>query len=159
MRVLMLFALGVVLAAGGCKKKSSAPPTANLEPTTPAPPAVDPRNTNFVAGGGAVQNVRQAARRTVQLNDMHQLGLLIAQTVQLDDRMPSASEIKQSLQRDAPTILAAINEGTIILTDTKNKGGLWAYEVDADKAGGIVLVGGTASRATAEQVQQYLASK
>jgi hypothetical protein len=155
MRFFILFALGAVLVAGGCKKKEK--PVAKKD--EPAAPAVDPRNTNYVQGGGAVQNVRQAAKRTVQLNDMHQLGLLISTTVQLDDRMPGASEIKESLKRDAPTILAAINEGTIILTDTKNKGGLWAYEIDADKAGGIVLVAGTASRASADQVQQFLANK
>ncbi len=157
MRIFILLVLGTALVAGGCKKKEK--PVAKKEEPAPAAPAVDPRNTNFVQGGGAVQNVRQAARRTVQLNDMHQLGLLISQTTLLDNRMPSASEIKQSLKRDAPTILAAIDEGVIILTDTKNMGGLWAYEIDADKAGGIVLVAGTASRATAEQVQQYLANK
>lgn len=157
MRIVCLLALGAALMAGGCKKKEKT--VAKKDEPAPAAPAVDPRNTNFVPGGGAVQNVRQAARRTVQLNDMHQLGLLIATTVQLDDRMPSASEIKQSLRRDAPKILAAIDDGSIVLTDTKNKQGLWAYEIDADKAGGIVLVAGTASRATAEQAKQYLANK
>ena len=159
MRFFILLVLGTALVAGGCKKKEK-PVAMKEEPAPAAPaPAVDPRNTNYVQGGGAIQNVRQAARRTVQLNDMHQLGLLISTTVQLDDRMPSASEIKQSLRRDAPTILAAIDEGVIILTDTKNKGGLWAYEVDAEKVGGIVLVAGTASRASAQEVQQYLANK
>jgi hypothetical protein len=73
--------------------------------------------------------------------------------------MPTADQIKGFLQKDAPKILAAITEGSIILTGTTNHGGMWAYEIDADTRGGVVLVGGRAARATADEVKQYLAQK
>jgi hypothetical protein len=160
MRFFILLPLMMAIAACGCEKKK-AKTVAKTEPAPAeaAPPPVNPGNTNYQGGAGAVQNVRQAARRAAKQNDLHQLGLLISQTTTLDNRMPSAAEIKQSLQRDAPNILKEINEGIIILTDTKNMRGLWAYEVDADRAGGLVLVGGTASRASADEVKQYLANK
>ena len=52
----------------------------------PAPPPSGGGNTNFVPGGGAVQNVRQAGRRTIALNDFHQLGIAIKQVEILDGR-------------------------------------------------------------------------
>jgi hypothetical protein len=149
MRTLLLM-IGAACLLTGCGKKAKESADNNTG---------GGGNTNFVPGGGAVQNVRKAGVRTISLADMRSLGQSVFQTVQLDDRMPSAAEIKQSMQREAPNVFAAINEGSIILTDTKNKTGLWAYEVDADTKGGIVLVSGTASRATADEVKQYLANK
>ena len=54
---------------------------------------------------------------------------------------------------------AILGDGTVILTNTTDKGGLWAYEVDSDKAGGIALVGGIASRKTAEEITALLGKK
>jgi hypothetical protein len=161
MRFFTLMLIGATLAAGGCKKKNSAAPAPkpNEQAPAPQPVQVDDRNTAPVPGSSTLGGVRQAGRRTVALNDMSQLGTLIFAMELENNRMPSASDIKNSLKRDAPNILKQIDEGVIILTDTKNKGGLWAYEIDADKAGGIVLVAGTASRASADQVKQYLANK
>jgi hypothetical protein len=112
-------------------------------------------NTNFVAGGGAVQNVRQAVRRTVALNDMSQLGQLIELQYNESGKMPTVSAIKDNLNQ-AQNILSHINEGSIILTGTTNHAGLWAYEIDADTKGGIILQAGSARRATRDEVLQLL---
>ena len=146
-----------ILGGVGCKKKKAVSTAAPVA-TTPTPAPVSEKNTNFQPGAGAVQNVRQAARRTVSLNDMHQLGIAIQQTFQLDGKMPDIEQIKAEV-KTFPNIPAAIQDGTIILTGSKNASGLWAYEVDADKVGGIVLVGGSARRADATEVKQLLAQK
>ena len=145
------------VAATGCQKKP--PAVAATQPAPPPPAPVDQRNTNFQAGAGAVQNVRKAAARTVSINDMHQLGTFVEQMYSEGGKMPAPKEIKDSIRRDAPKVVADIDEGAIILTGTKDHAGLWAYEVDADKAGGIVLVAGKANRADAAEVQQLLARK
>jgi hypothetical protein len=157
MRYAMLIVLVVVMS--GCKKPEPPKPVAKKDDAPPVAAPVDERNTNFQPGGGAVQNVRQAVKRTVALVDLDQLGKLIAGEELQNGRMPTAADIKLFLKKDAPKILGAIEDGTLILTDTKSRSGLWAYEIDADKAGGLVLVGGTARRADAEEAKQLLAAK
>ncbi|OWK41662.1 hypothetical protein [Fimbriiglobus ruber] len=155
-----LFALGLiaVLVTVGCKKSQPITAATTSTPPPAAPAAPNPGNTNYQAGGGAVQNVRQAGRRTVALNDLHNLGLAIKQVETLDGRMPDKARIIEEV-KTYPNIPAAINEGVIILTGTMNSGGLWAYEVDANRVGGLVLVGGVARRAEATEVQQLLAQQ
>lgn len=162
MRFFILLVLGTALVAGGCKKKEK--PVAKKEeqaPAAPEPaPAVDPRNSNYIQGGGAVQNVRQAAKRVVNQHDMAQLGIIILDFELTNGKLPTVSEIKAALTGDGANIRKQIDEGVIILTGTRNKSGLWAYEVDADKAGGIVLTGPSANarRANADEVKQLLAN-
>lgn len=125
----------------------------------PAPQGGGGGNTNFQPGGGAVQNVRKAGLRTINLNEMKQLGLYVTTAADDFGKMPTAAEIRQLVEQQDKSMCSAINDGWIILTNTTNRGAIWAYEVDADKKGGIVLVAGTASRASADEVKQYLASK
>ncbi len=163
------------LLATGCGKKTTKATTAAAEPVaaaaqttarTPSPlpvptlapaPAEPSRpNTNFVSGGGAVQNVRQAARRSVALNDMHQLGQLIAATELETNRMPTKDQIREMLKRDAQNIFRLVEDGSIVLTGTRERGGLWAYEVDADTRGGIGVVGGTAQRMAPDEIKPLI---
>ena len=152
-----VLAVGMVLVlVAGCGKKAAK----NTEPAGPPAVAVAPvdeRNTNFRPGGGAVQNVRQAARRTNALVEMKTLGDLVTLTYTESGRMPSREQIVADLKRDAPAVAKGIDEGVYILTGTTDHGGLWAYEVDAERAGGIVLVAGVPNRASAEEVRQHLA--
>ena len=157
MRLILMTACLVATVSSGCKK-----PAAPTVPTA-APPAPTPSgsgggggNTGYISGGGAAQNVRQAARRTITINDMKTLGQLIEIDFTQNGKMPGLNEVKESLKRDSPTILAAINDGTIILCWTAQHEGLWAYEIDADTKGGIAVVTGTASRYDAEQVKKLL---
>ncbi len=156
MRTLLMILLGVAIVSGGCKKKNSAPPVVKKE----EPVVVDDRNTAHVPGGGTVQNVRKAAKRAVTMNDLQQLGTIIFSMELETNKMPTIEEIKAALKPDGLNLLAAIDEGAIILTGTTNKRGVWAYEVDADKAGGVIVTGPTpaARRAKADEVKQLLAN-
>ncbi|QEL17021.1 hypothetical protein [Limnoglobus roseus] len=158
MRFFILCTVCATIALSGCKKKNA--PMAVTKPSDPepAPAPIDDRNSAPIAGGGAIQNVRQAAKRTVALSDMHQLGIMILQYDLDNNKLPTVSEIKAMLTGDGASIRKQIDEGTIILTGTKDKAGLWAYEVDADRAGGIVLTGPSANarRASADEVKALL---
>ncbi len=135
----------------GCNKK----PTADTVPPPPAP-SVDPRNTNYQGGAGTVQNVRKAGMRAGALNDHDQLGKFIELQYAETGKMPTAAEVKDYIRRDAPKLVARIEDGTIVLTGTNDHAALWAYEVDADKAGGVGLQAGKARRMDAAEVQQLL---
>ena len=158
MRYLLLLLL-MAFPAVGCKKKQP-PVAAATVPAAPAPEPVDERNTNFDPKASTLGNVRQAARRTVTLNEMRNLGIFVFALELQNGKMPTPAEIKADLagNPDAKPIVAAIEEGAIVLTGTRKAGALWAYEVDANKAGGIVLIGpnGTPQRATADEVKAYL---
>lgn len=137
---------------------TAAPPTKAADPTPDPAPTSGGGNTNYQAGAGALQNTRQAARRTVALNDLANLGKFIqAQEIELG-KMPTKAEITNALKADPSyrSISAAVADGTIILTGTSNKSGLWAYETDADSKGGLGLVGGVASRYSADEIKRYL---
>ena len=152
MRTAAVLGMMVCLLAG-CKKPAGTPtPTS----AAPAPSGGGGSNTNSVSGGGAVQNVRQAARRTVALSDFNTLGQLIEASYTTNNRMPDFAAFKQELQRDAPNVLAAINDGSIVCCWTAAHEGLWAYEIDADTRGGITLITGRAARADAAEVQRLL---
>jgi hypothetical protein len=163
----------LTLGGVGCKKKptttagspatETTPPTKAEEPAAstpapaPAPEKIDPRNTN--QGGGALGGSYRAGKRTNILNDMSQLGIFMEQVYLQDNKMPDIARTKAELTT-ARNILKEIDEGYIILTGTKNHDGLWAYEVDADKAGGVVLIAGRAQRMpVADDVKQLLAQK
>lgn len=153
------FALLLTLAVlAGCKDNAPKAKTA----ATPAAKSSDPPpaferggNTNYQAGAGATQAVRQAARRTVALNDMKNLGTYIADLELQNNRMPTKADIIAAVKAD-PTVSKLIADGTIILTGTTKRAGLWAYEIDADTKGGIGLVGGTPNRYDAAQIKTYL---
>ena len=153
-----------VAAAVGCNLTINVPkrPTDSTDPSkTPPTEKIDDRNTNYRPDQSALRNAKRAGDRAAQLNDFQQLGTLILALDLQNNKMPSIDEIKADLKANvqARDILKKIEEGVIILTGTTNRDGLWAYEVDADKAGGIVYYGGRAERATADEVKGYLGKK
>jgi hypothetical protein len=153
MRICFVVVVGVLLGTAGCKKKTT--PTSN--PTEQPPPATAPAgggNTNYVPGAG-LQNIRQAGRRLVRDNDLKQIGLLITQWEIENNRMPNVSEIK-SLLASAPNLKELIDTGSVILTGTTERSGLWAYEIEADVKGGLGLVAGVPNRYSADDIKQML---
>ena len=152
-----LAAVAVMLTAAGCSKR----PTQVAAP--PAPAANAPHtggNTNYESGAGAAQNVRNAAMRTVRLADLHTLAQLIEVEYAPTGKMPDIETMKKSLRQDAAAapVAAAVDAGSLILC-WKDHAGLWAYEIDADTKGGLVLVAGVPNRADAAEVQALLAKK
>jgi hypothetical protein len=165
----------LAVAAGGCGKKtaknnipdSSPPPSPAPANTSSGGPAVVPGGGVGVVvnpsaalggggGGGAVQQIRKAARRTQALNEMNTLGQVISMMQNDLGRMPTKEQIVAELKQ-YPQVLAAVNEGSFILTGTTEPGGLWAYEVDADTKPGIALIGGRATRTTPDDLRPYFA--
>ena len=127
-------------------------------PTSTEPP-VDNRNTNYQAGAGTAINTIKAGKRLAAMNDFDQLKFFIFNYELDNNRMPTKEELRTSLKTDAANLLKLIDDGAIILPSTLQKSGLWAYEVDADKAGGIVVVANAVSRKTADEVKTLLAQK
>jgi hypothetical protein len=141
--------LTAILVAG-CEK------TAKTGATTAATqPSAGASQTGYVAGGGAIQNSRQAAKRTEVLNEMNTLGQVIADYDATYGRMPNKQEVEATLQQ-YPKVAALVKDGSIVLTGSSNRGGCWAYQFEADTKGGIVLVGGRASRMSADEAAQSI---
>jgi hypothetical protein len=106
-------------------------------------------------GGGAAAAVRKAARRAEALNELKNIGEIIESMRDPIGKMPTKEEILAELKK-YPKLYTGVTEGAYILTGTTNGGGLWAYEVDAETKGGIIVVGGRAMRANADEVRQQL---
>jgi hypothetical protein len=149
--VMLLLAVTVACGIKMPTKKTTASTT---EPT------VDDRNTNFRPDASVLKNTVQAGKRVAQLNDFQQMSFFILAYDLENNRMPTKEEVVADLKNypDASEILKKISEGVIILTGTKDKNAVWAYEVSADTAGGIVCTGpsGAIKRATAAEVKQLL---
>jgi len=168
MRRLGIALLATTVTAVGCNFTINVPKRAT-EPTETAPTGtvpsgpVDDRNTNYRGDQSGLRNAKRAADRLAQMTDFTSVQFFILEYELNNNRMPTIAEIKDSLKSAADTqhILKKIEDGVIILTGTKNKNALWAYEVDADKAGGIVCLGpsGAIRRATADEVKGYMAIK
>ena len=164
--VFALLAAGVT-ATVGCNLTINVPkrPTEPTETTSTdtKPTTVDDRNTNYRPDQSVLRNTKRAGERMAQLNDFDQMKFFIFAYELENGRMPSIMEIKADLKNypDAAQILKKIDEGVIILTGTKDKNALWAYEVDADKIGGIVCTGpsGAIKRATADEAKELIGKK
>ncbi len=69
--------------------------------------------------------------------------------------MPNISEIKTMIST-AANLKELIDTGSVILTGTTDRAGLWAYEIEADVKGGLGLVAGVPNRYSADEIKQYL---
>jgi hypothetical protein len=88
-----------LLGLAGCDKSAS------TQSDLPQKNPVLPEHGQRLQSGGAVQNVRQAARRTADLNQLRNFALAYFQYSSLNNRAPSSiDDIKDSL--DADTINA-----------------------------------------------------
>ncbi len=165
MRRLGFALLATTVAAVGCNLTINVPkrPTeaTSTSATTTATGPVDDRNTNYRPDQSGLRNAKRAGERLAQQTQFDQLGTIMFALELQDNRMPTVDGVKADLKAnpDARDLLKLIDDGVIILTGTTDRQGLWAYEVDADKAGGIVLVSGRARRASADDVKQYLGKK
>ena len=143
---------GLSVAAFGCKKPKPAAPTSS--PATA--PAEVAGNTNYDPNNGMLGNVRNAAKRLASLQDFNTLHFYIYQ-YELDNRkMPDEKTIRNTLATDAPNVLKAIDDGSIILCWTADPKGMWAYEVGGDTKGGIAIINGAPARHTAEEIKAHL---
>jgi hypothetical protein len=156
MRGLLLLVPALAVSGCGFPKPAAKPLT---QPTE----KIDDRNTNYRPDGSTLGNAARAGKRMAQMHDFDQMKLFIFSYELENNRMPTIEQVKADLKNypDASEILKKIEDGVIILTGTTDKNALWAYEIDAEKAGGIVCTGpsGAIKRATADEVKQLLGKK
>ncbi len=153
MRAYFFIVVMLVAAVAGCKKVPQ-PTDATPSPTF----KVDDRNTNYRPDQSGLRNSKRAGERLAQQTQMDQLGTIMFAIELQDNKMPTVDGVKADLKAnpDARDLLKLIDDGVIILTGTTDRQGMWAYEIDADKVGGIILVSGRARRAMADEVKKYL---
>lgn len=152
--------LGAALLLPSCNKKPAAVQTEGAG--SPQGNPVLPKPGQQLQAGGVVQNVRQAARRTVDLGQLGNFSLAYFQYQTLNGQGPSRVEdIKDSL--DANTI-TAFNEGTCIAVwNLRNPSSstIVAYVKDPDSYGTrVVATGdGKARRMSQEEFDAAMTAK
>lgn len=166
-RIVCVLLLVASLVLPGCKKKpavqqkdGAASQNDNTGPPQGNP--VLPRPGQQLQAGGVVQDVRQAARRTVDLNQLGNFSLAYFQYQTLNGQGPSRVEdIKDSL--DANTI-TAFKEGTCVAVwglRNPSSSTIVAYVKDPDQYGKrVVATGdGKARRMTREEFDAAMQAK
>jgi hypothetical protein len=160
-RIVLALMLGAALLLPSCKKKHAAikkqpEDVAAQKEAAPGPPPgnpVLPRPGQQLQSGGAIQSVREAARRTVDLNQMKNFALAYYQYQTLNGQGPSRIEdIKDAL--DAKTI-EAFKEGLCVaiwgLRDLSSST-IIAYVTYSDSSGTrIVATGDGQARRISQQ--------
>jgi hypothetical protein len=158
--VVCVLLLGAALLLPSCKKKPAAVQKEDVG--SPQGNPILPRPGQQLQGGGVIQNVRQAARRTVDFNQLGNFSLAYFQYQSLNGQGPSRVEdIKDSL--DANTI-AAFQEGTCIaIWGLRNPSSstIVAYVKDPDSYGTrVVATGdGKARRMSQEEFDAAMEAK
>lgn len=166
-RAICVLVFGVTLLLSSCNKRKAAvqKEEAAAQKAVAGPPQgnpVLPRPGQQLQSGGAVQNIRQAARRTVDLSQLANFALAYYQYQTLNGQGPSRVEdIKDSL--DANTI-SAFNEGTCIaIWGLRNLSSstIIAYVKDPDSYGTrVVATGdGKARRMSQQEFDEALKAK
>jgi hypothetical protein len=140
----------VVLCTGlaGCKKSMD-----NLEKQ-----GYESGNSGQYSGGGnptvggAAQAVRGAATRIVTAAELHDLHLMMNTAKLSSGRVPTKQETWDALNRPDGNqkLRAMIQDGSLILVDSPQEEGLWAYAKEAPTQGGWVLTHSGAERLSAQ---------
>lgn len=165
-----------VLLAPGCKKKDfdtslqegenptiipkrgqQAPQGNGANPFVFNPIAPDAQQA-VGGGGGAAQSVRKAVARTVDAKDLQDLNLFIQSYSLENDRMPDAATILAVLKKEPGMARLAkdIEEGFVVLTNIRQREGVWAYDKSVLTGGGMVLTNQGVERLTAQELQARL---
>jgi hypothetical protein len=144
MKAFIALAVGVSLLAVACR------------PRKPGATSVkDPSGGDPVLG--AVQNVRRATQRIQTANELKGLHIYISDASLTSGRMPSKEEIVAAAkQSNDAKLVKYLEDGIIVLTGTKSREGVWAYEKDAPAMGGWVVTASGPQQMTAEQLKQQL---
>ncbi len=129
-------------APGGAK-----PPAGVLQPNPVVniPAIAPPSNTPL-----------GAAARLVALADMRDLQLFIHDASLVAGKMPSAAEIYAALVAARSPAARLVLDGAIILTGSKERESVWAYEARAFLNGGTVVTQNGVEKMTAEELKKLL---
>jgi hypothetical protein len=126
----------------------------------PEPPNEKPGGSpsDNLTGAQRVQQskILAAPGRAVWLNDLDELRKFITQYHAENGRYPTKLDDLPDLSRDLPRIAQAIRDGDLILAG--GKGGVLAYERDAETVGGRVMTTSGIQKMTAADLRQALGS-
>jgi hypothetical protein len=146
-RSIALFAACLVFWTG-CLKPAKQAPTSQTSSAASA--------SSGSPTGGAVQAVRGAVQRTLTANDLSNLRIFIDNASLASGQMPSRDEILAAAKQGDPKLHALLQDGLIVLTGTRTREGIWAYEKDAPSKGGMVLSSMGVERLTPQELNHRL---
>lgn len=158
MRIVLVLGFSFTVALAGCEKKKTKP-SSNTLPTGSVETASSGGGgggTNYQSGAGVAQNVRQAPRRIVEMNDLNQIRIYIENASLASGKMPNSNEILAALKQEAPAIYKKINDGDITLHPARTREEVWAYETAALTQGGLVCTSSGVERMDAATLKQRL---
>jgi hypothetical protein len=156
------FALGLILAAVlvlfGCKKSSNK--AVEKEEEGPKSNPILPQPGQVVQGGGAVQEVRRAVRRTVDLAELRGFALAYQQHALLNGQGPkSLDDLKGSV---TPNLAEAIKEGhCVVVWEVRNSSSntVIAYVKEPDIYGNRVVAKGDGTAVRMKEAEFQAAVK
>jgi hypothetical protein len=105
---------------------------------------------------GLVEKVHAKVKETVNAIEMHDLHLFITDMEIAQGKMPSKDEVRAYAKKENPKLSKLLEDGTIVLTGTRTRESVWAYEKDAPTNGGWVITNVGESKMTAEELQKAL---
>ncbi len=105
--------------------------------------------------GGVIGEILDKPRQIVTMEEMHDLHLYMAGE-EVNGQMPTKEMVFAYAKKDNPKLWKLLDSGAIVLTGTKNRDSLWAYEKDAPTKGGWVVDGRGQTKMSAEEVQKLL---
>jgi hypothetical protein len=104
----------------------------------------------------AMDRIIKNTKSNLNAIQCHDLQLFIAQMEIVDGRMPTKNEILDYAKKENPKLHKLLDEGAFVLTGTKVRDSVWAYERDADTQGGWVISNAGEQKLKAEEVRKLL---
>lgn len=108
--------------------------------------------------GGAIAGVKGAVDRTVTLNELNNLRLFIDTASNSSGKMPTKAEVLAVAAKEDKKLHGFLSDGTIVMTGTKSRDGVWAYVAEAIKTNGYVVTSSGIERKTSAELKQMLAA-
>jgi hypothetical protein len=139
MKTATLCLVMLVTCIGGCKARKP------KESTPSAPQKLD-----------AMDRIIKNTKSNLNAIQVHDLQLFIAQMEIGEGRMPSKQEILDYAKKENPKLYKILDDGAFVLTGTKVRESVWAYEKDADSEGGWVVSHAGEQKLKAEEVRKLL---
>ena len=136
MRIATLCLLFLLACSAGCYKKRP-------KPTSPKEPDL-------------VQRISGKVKETVTAFEMKDLHLFIEYASSGTGQMPNNDVIVEYTKKENPKLGKLLDDGTIILTGTKVRESVWAYEKDSETKGGWVITNIGPQKMTAEEFKQRM---
>jgi hypothetical protein len=143
----LLLSLFIVPLALGCHR---------VHTTSSAATTASGRDTDNLTGAQRVQHAVPVLNRTVTQNDLQQLQTFMEQAKAEKGSYPTSLADLPSLQRDAPKLYKAIQDGELVLVGGSS--GVLAYEKAAMEDRGSVVTTSGIQVMTAGELQQKLKS-